>query len=80
MRDTVIKIFEVLIWVIGALYAIGGTIAGVVALAQGEIVGVALIIGGLLGAVMVMALFFIAIGIYDNTRRTAEAVEKLSVR
>lgn len=80
MRDTVIKIFEVLIWVIGALYAIGGTIAGVVALAQGEIVGVALIIGGLLGAVMVMALFFIAIGIYDNTRRTAEAVEKLSMR
>ena len=80
MRNTIIKIFEILIWVIGALYAIGGVIGGIMVLAQGEIVGLGIIIGGLLGAVMIMALFFIQIGTYNNTKRTAEAVEKLAGR
>ena len=80
MRETIIKIFEILIWIIGALYAIGGVIGGLFVLAQGEIAGLGIIIGGLLGAVVIMALFFIQIGIYNNTRRTADAVEKLAGR
>ncbi|MCO6384363.1 MAG: hypothetical protein JXQ91_08090 [Vannielia sp.] len=80
MRNTIIKIFEVLIWVIGAIYAIGGVVGGIVVLAQGEVVGLGIIIGGLLGAVVIMAMFFIQIGTYNNTRRTAEAVEKLAGR
>ena len=80
MRETIIKIFEILIWIIGALYAIGGVIGGIFVLAQGEIAGLGIIIGGLLGAVVIMALFFIQIGIYNNTRRTADAVEKLAGR
>ncbi|SIO17721.1 hypothetical protein [Vannielia litorea] len=80
MRNTIIKIFEILIWVIGGLVAIGGVIGGIVMLAQGEVVGLGVIIGGLLYAVIIMALFFIQIGTYNNTRRTAEAVEKLAGR
>ncbi|QDC07829.1 hypothetical protein FHY55_00570 [Oceanicola sp. D3] len=80
MRDTIIKIFDVLIWVIGALAAIGGIVGGIIALAQGEVVGLALIVGGILYAVIIMALFFIQIGIYYHTKRTAEAVEKLAGR
>jgi len=80
MRETIIKIFEILIWIIGALYAIGGVIGGIFVLAQGEVAGLGIIIGGLLGAVVIMALFFIQIGIYNNTRRTADAVEKLAGR
>ncbi|MBY6049272.1 hypothetical protein KUV47_17000 [Vannielia litorea] len=80
MRDTIIKIFDVLIWVIGAITAIGGIIAGIVVLAQGEVVGLGFIIGGILYAVIIMALFFIQIGIYYHTKRTAEAVEKLAGR
>lgn len=80
MRNTIIKVFEILIWVIGAIYAIGGVVGGIVVLAQGEVAGLGIIIGGLLGAVIIMALFFIQIGIYNHTQRTAEAVEKLAGR
>lgn len=80
MRETIIKIFEILIWVIGALCAIGGLIGGIVILAQGEVVGLAMIIGGILYAVIIMALFFMQIGIYYNTKRSADYLEQLSNR
>lgn len=80
MRDIIIKIFDVMIWIIGGLVAVGGLIAGIVTLAQGEVVGLGIIIGGVLYAIMIMALLFIAIGVYYHTRRTAEALEKLANR
>ena len=80
MRNTIIKIFDILIWVMGALMAIGGLVVGIFMLANGEVAGLAAIIGGILYAVIIMALFFIQIGIYNHTLRTAEAVEKLAGR
>ncbi|MBT0958012.1 hypothetical protein IV417_11500 [Alphaproteobacteria bacterium KMM 3653] len=80
MRDTIIKIFDIMIWVLGALVAIGGLIGGIIMLAQGEVVGLAMIIGGILYAIVIMALFFISIGIYKNTKETAEHLAKLASR
>lgn len=80
MRQTIINSLDVLIWILGALIALAGVIAGIAALAQGQIVGLAMIVGGLLYAVVFMGMFFLVIGIHNNTRRTAEAVEKMSMR
>ena len=80
MRQTIINSLDMLIWVMGAVIAIGGVIGGIAALAQGEIVGLAFIVGGLLYAVVFMGMFFLIIGIHNNTRRTSEAVEKMGMR
>jgi hypothetical protein len=80
MRQTIINSLDVLIWVFGGLVAIGAVIGGLAALAQGEMVGIAIIIGGLVYAVMIMGVFFLIIGIHNNTARTADAVEKLASR
>ncbi|MDF1871089.1 hypothetical protein [Vannielia sp.] len=80
MRDTIIKIAEVLIWVAGALVAIIGIIGGIVAIVQGELAGLGAIFAAPLVAIIYMAGFFIFIGNYYNRRRIADAVEKLAAR
>ncbi len=80
MRQAIINSLDVLIWLMGALVAIGGIVAGIFALSQGEVMGLAIMVGALLYAVIFMGMFFLIIGIHNNTKRTAEAVEKLAMR
>jgi len=80
MRQAIINSLDILIWIIGIILALGGTIAGIVALSQGQLVGIGFIIGGILYAILMMGMFFIVIGIYQNTRRTAEAIERMTIR
>ena len=76
MRQAIINSLDILIWVLGALIALGGVIGGIAALAQGQIMGLAFIVGGLLYAVGFMGMFFLIIGIHNNTKRTADAIER----
>jgi len=78
MRHFIIKSFETIIWIVGALITAAGVIAGLAMIAQGDVTGLLLIIFAPLYAVLVMGMFFIFIAISDNTKRTAEAVEKLA--
>jgi hypothetical protein len=80
MRQLIIKSFETIIWIVGALVTAAGVIFGIVAIAQGQVQGLLFIILAPLYAVLIMGMFFIAIAISDNTRRTAEAVEKLAAK
>ncbi len=80
MRQTIINSLDIIIWILGGLIAVVGVVAGIVALAQGQVMGLGIIVGGLLYAVVFMGMFFLVIGIHDNTKRTAEAIEKLASR
>jgi len=80
MRELIIKSLDVIVWIVAGLIALGGVIVGVMALGQGEVAGLGIIIGGLLYAVVFAGMFFLMIGVYTNTKRTAEAIEKLAAR
>jgi hypothetical protein len=80
MRDMIIKSLDVIVWIVAFVFAAGGIIAGVVALANGQAQGIALIILGPLYAIIFAGWIFLSIGTYHNTKRTAEAIEKLAAR
>jgi hypothetical protein len=80
MRQLIIKSFETIIWIFGGLIAAAGIIFGLIALVNGQAQGLIFIIVGPLYAILVMGMFFIAAAISDNTKRTADAVEKLASR
>jgi len=80
MRQAIINSLDVLIWIMGVLMATAGVVVGIVALSQGEVAGLAIIVGALLYAIIFMGMFFLIIGMHNNTKRTAEAVEKLAMR
>jgi hypothetical protein len=80
MRDFVIKSLDVLIWIVGGLFAVGGILGGLYAVLNGEIGGLAFIVLGPIYAIIFCGMFLLAIGVYNNTRRTAEALEKLASR
>ena len=80
MRNFVIKSLELIIWIVAGLVAIAGVILGLIALGSGEIAGLLFIIGGPLYAVLLSGMFFVMIGTYENTKRTAEAVERLAAK
>ncbi|MCR8726609.1 hypothetical protein [Frigidibacter sp. ROC022] len=80
MRQAIINSLDILIWIMGGLIALGGVVGGIMVLAQGEAMGLVFIIGALLYAIIFMGMFFLIIGMHNNTRRTAEAVEKLAMR
>lgn len=80
MRQAIINSLDVLIWIMGVLMATAGVVVGIIALSQGEVAGLAIIVGALLYAITFMGMFFLIIGMHNNTKRTAEAVEKLAMR
>ncbi len=81
MRETIIKSFDLLITLLAGLIVLAAAIMGLMMIFQGYIlIGLGYIIGGALYAVILAGGLYLLIGIYENTKRTAEAVERLSGR
>lgn len=91
MRDFFINAFEILVGVIIVLLLIGVVVgAGVVAfggggmmmngqqMQGGPLAGLAILVGGLLYVVFIGGLMYLGLGIYQNTKKTATAMEKMA--
>lgn len=82
MRQTFISLLDKLVILIVALILIGAFFAGIAAMFQGGgfFAGIGIWIGGAVYAVLMGGMLFLFLGIHENTKRTAEAVEKLANR
>ena len=91
MRDFFIDSLEVLVGVIVVIMALVVVVAaGAVAFGGGQMMGpggmsgplagVGILIGGALYVIFIGGFMYMGIGIYQNTRRSAEALEKLAAR
>ena len=83
MRDFMIKSLDTFIWILVVVVAIGAVIGGISTMFApqgGFFVGLFVIVVGLLYALLFGGFMFMAIGVYHNTRRTADAVERLAAR
>jgi hypothetical protein len=88
MRDFFINSFEILVGVIVVLLSIGVVIAAVAVafgaggseMQGGPLAGLAILIGGAIYVIFLGGLMYMGLGIYQNTKRTAAAVEKLAAR
>lgn len=81
MREQIIKSFELIIWAFGGLLILFALISGIGSIASGDfLLGLGSIIGGVLSTIVTLGLVFLVIAIQENTKRTAEAVEKLAER
>lgn len=86
MRDFFIQSFERLIGVILILGAIAIVISAFAAATSapsggaGILAFLGILVGGALYLVLVGGAMYLALGIYHNTRRTAEALERGGVR
>lgn len=77
MRHAIIRSFDVLVWLMAVLMALGGLIVGGMTMGQGMAgQGLAIMVGGVLYAVIFVGFLFMIVGIYENTKRTAEALER----
>jgi len=90
MRDFFIRSFEFLVGVIVVVMSAVVIIAAIAAMSgagmgpmspfgqSGNIlVGLAILVGGALYIIFVGGIMYLGVGIYQNTRRTAEAVERM---
>lgn len=95
MRDFFINSFEILVGVIVVLLSLGVLIfAGITAfgggapgmmgpgtgMPNGPLAGLAILVGGAIYVIFIGGLMYLGLGIYQNTKRTAAAVEKLASR
>ena len=91
MRDFFIRGFELLVGVlvvlmlVGVLFgagaaAFGGLQINGMPMGGGPVAGIAILIGGFLYVTLVAGMLYLGLGIYQNTRRTAEAVDRLARR
>lgn len=81
MREFFIDALEAIIAVVLILGAIVILISGIGAMfgAQGGFLrGLAILIGGSIYLMLIGGMAYLGLGIYHNTRRTAEAVERLA--
>ena len=80
MRNMIIKSLEVLVWLMMALILIASLLYGFQAMSNpmmgGAMMGIAIIVGGVLYSIIFGGMLFLFIGIYDNTKRMAEMMEK----
>lgn len=77
MRHAIIRSFDVLVWLMAILIALGGLVVGGMAMGQGMAgQGLAIMVGGVLYAIIFAGLLFMVVGIYENTKRTAELLER----
>lgn len=81
MRDFFINAFEKLVGVIVILMIIGIVVAAIAAGTQRD-VGLAgaigILIGGGIYVIVMGGLMYLGLGIYNNTRRSAEALEEMA--
>ena len=88
MRDFFINSFEILVNVVVVLLAIGVVVFAGAAFsgamgpggASGPLAGFGILIGGGIYVIFLGGLLYMGLGIYQNTKRTADAVEKLAAR
>ncbi len=93
MRDFFINSLEILVSVIVVLLGVSVVIAaGIVAFGNGggmgpagaqmhgPVAGLMILIGGALYVIFLGGFMYMGIGIYQNTKRTAAAVEKMAAR
>ena len=94
MRDFFINSFEILVGVIVVVMSLGVLVfAGMAAFGggtgmgmgmggpgapSGPLMGLAILIGGGIYVIFIGGLMYMGLGIYQNTKRTAAAVEKLA--
>lgn len=79
MRDFFIKSFESLIAVVIIVSAIATVIAGFAAMfSDGFFSGIAVWLFGALYTVIMGGGLYLAFGIYHNTKRTADAIERMA--
>ncbi|MEM9902382.1 MAG: hypothetical protein AAF865_13620 [Pseudomonadota bacterium] len=79
MREFFIRIFEKITGVIVALSAAAVIVAALAAIGEGGIAGALLVLAfGLIYVVVLGGLMYLGLGIYHNTKRTAEAMEAMS--
>ncbi len=79
MRDFFIESLGKIISVLIILMGIGVIVGGIGAIFQGNFLGgLGILIGGSIYVVVLGGFLYLALGVYDNTKRTAEAVEKLA--
>ena len=81
MRDFFIEWFEKLVTVIVVIICVGVLIGSLATMAsEGLIAGLLVLIGGAVYAVMMGGMLYLVLGVYHNTRRTAEAIEMLAAK
>lgn len=88
MRDFFINSLEKLVNVIVVLLGLAILVAAIAATVSGSgqseipkpILGLMILVGGGIYLVLVGGFLYMGIGIYQNTKRTADALEKLSLR
>lgn len=81
MRDFFIGSLEKLITVLVVLMCVGVVIAAVAVMFSSEgglLPAVGVLIGGGLYVILLGGMMYLFLGIYDNTKRTAAAVERLA--
>ncbi|NBT31747.1 MAG: hypothetical protein EBT13_07540 [Rhodobacteraceae bacterium] len=85
MRDFLVRSLNKIIWIVFFVILIASAIGGLIAFFKTPILGIAIMVGGLILATFSAGLFFLAtglyelaIGIYNNTQRTAAALEALA--
>lgn len=65
---------------IGAAVIVIAAIGATFNVQGGILAGIAVLVGGTLYLILMAGLIYLGLGIYANTRRTAEAVEELARR
>lgn len=86
MKNFFIRALERIMAVVLVLGAIGVVIGSVVVMAMpaieggGILGGLLLLVGGLVYVMIIGGVVFLGIGIYDNTKRSAEALERMANR
>ncbi|MFI0396602.1 hypothetical protein [Paracoccus jiaweipingae] len=81
MRQIVINSLDLLAWVLGGILVLGAIATGFGIMTQkGFLAGLLVMVGGVAYAVLMLGMIFIAVGIHNNTKRTALAVEELLKR
>lgn len=90
MRDLFIKMFEVLVGVIVVLLGLVVLIAAGAATfgsggmgpngPSGPLGGLLILIGGGIYVIFLGGAMYLGLGIYQNTKRTAEAIERLAAK
>ncbi|MFT4150942.1 MAG: hypothetical protein QM656_12165 [Paracoccaceae bacterium] len=81
MRDFFIEWFEKVVSVIVVVAAIGVVVAAIAALfQQGFLAFLAVLIFGALYVVLMGGAMFLGLGIYQNTKRSADLLERLALK